>query len=162
MASTFEFNIAFTLAVNTGKEGEVALTSAELWQGIKRGGRHPDDFAEYVTACEVLSGGKREFRRRLTLGQGAVHTAAGETLEQDVWILDGLSVSRFPRFQAAAAYSVCWRLGENYNHIFYTEAETFDEGSLPNGGHRSENLFSSLVWCCRRRQRFESFLDGNV
>jgi hypothetical protein len=102
MAATFEFNIAFTLAVNTGKEGEVALTPAELWQGIKRGGRHPHDFAEYVSACEVLSGGRKEFRLRLTLAEGAVHTAAGETLDQDVWISDGLSVSECPLFQASS------------------------------------------------------------
>ena len=102
MASTFEFNIAFTLAVNTRKEGEIALTPAELWQGIKRGGRHPNDFAEYVSACEVLSGGRKEFRRRLTLAEGAVHTAAGEKLDQDVWISDGLSVSGFPLFQTSS------------------------------------------------------------
>jgi hypothetical protein len=101
MAASFEFNIAFTLAVNTGKDGEVALTPAELWQGIKRGGRHPHDFAEYVSACEVLHGGRNGFRRRLTLAEGAVHTAAGETLDQDVWISDGLSVSDFPLLQAS-------------------------------------------------------------
>jgi hypothetical protein len=96
MAATFKFNIAYTMAVNSGKEGEIPLTPAELWQGIKRGGRYPHDFAEYVSACEVLSGSGEEFRRRLTLAEGAVHTAAGETLDQDVWISDGLSVSEFP------------------------------------------------------------------
>lgn len=91
MAPPFNFNIAFTLAVNTEAE-EVALTAPELWQGIKRGGRNPNDFADYVSACDVLSGGRKEFRRRLTLADGAVHSPAGATLDQDVWISDHLSV----------------------------------------------------------------------
>ncbi|OBT39504.1 hypothetical protein VE00_10398 [Pseudogymnoascus sp. WSF 3629] len=94
----FAFNIAFTLEVNNNNNdttinaGGVTLTAAELWQGIKRGGRNPNDFADYVSACDVLSGGRKEFRRRLTLADGAVHTPAGATLDQDVWISDYLSV----------------------------------------------------------------------
>jgi Domain of unknown function (DUF1857) len=91
MAPTFNFNIAFTIAVNANAD-EVILTAPELWQGIKRGGRNPNDFADYVAACEVLSGGRKEFRRRLTLADGAVHTPAGAKLDQDVWISDNLSV----------------------------------------------------------------------
>ena len=61
---------------------------------MKRGGRNPNDFADYVDACEVLSGGRKEFRRRLTIADGAVHTAKGAYLDQDVLIADGLHVSR--------------------------------------------------------------------
>ena len=92
MASTnFNFNIAFTLPVNS-KTDPLVLTASELWQGIKRGGRNPNDFADYVASCEVLSGGRKKFQRRLTLADGAVHTAAGATLDQDVVIADNLHV----------------------------------------------------------------------
>ena len=91
----FKFNIAFTLEVN--KAGATpTLSASELWQGIKRGGRNPDDFADYVAACEVLSGGSEEFRRRLTMADGAVHTAQGAHLDQDVLIADDLHVSKAP------------------------------------------------------------------
>lgn len=89
---TFQFNVAFTLPVNN-KTDPCVLTLSEVWQGIKRGGRNPHDFAEYVASCDVLSGSRKAFRRRLTLAEGAVHTAAGATLDQDVIIADGLHVS---------------------------------------------------------------------
>ena len=94
MASVpFAFNVAFTSEVN--KPGTThPLSPADLWQGIKRGGRNPNDFADYVAACEVLSGGQKEFRRRLTIADGAVHTAKGKHLDQDVLIADDLHVSR--------------------------------------------------------------------
>ncbi|KAI1105357.1 hypothetical protein F4804DRAFT_304631 [Jackrogersella minutella] len=88
---SFQYNVAFSLPVNADASLP-PLTPAELWQGIKRGGRNPNDFASYVSKCEVLSGGRKRFRRRLTLANGAVHTAAGETLDQDVWIADMLHV----------------------------------------------------------------------
>lgn len=88
---SFQFNTAFSLEVN--KAGDMpVLSAAELWQGIKRGGRNPNDFADYVDACEVLSGGRTEFRRRLTIADGAVHTAKGAYLDQDVLIADKLHV----------------------------------------------------------------------
>lgn len=93
-AVTFTFNIAFTLPVNDKSDvNSPVLTAGELWQGIKRGGRHPHDFADYVASCTMLSGSRNQFRRRLTLADGAVHTAAGVTLDQDVVIADGLQVS---------------------------------------------------------------------
>ena len=88
---TFQLNIAFTLPVNQG-DNKVPISAQELWQGIKRGGRNPNDFADYVAACEVLSGGRKDFRRRLTLADGAVHTAKGAHLDQDVLIVDKLHV----------------------------------------------------------------------
>ncbi|MCJ1269298.1 hypothetical protein MMC22_009189 [Lobaria immixta] len=92
MASiSFEFNVAFTLPVNNKTES-IVLSAPELWQGIKRGGRNPNDFADYVASCEVISGNRKRFRRRLILADGAVHTAAGSTLDQDVIIADGLHV----------------------------------------------------------------------
>lgn len=92
----FEFNIAFTSEVN--KPGSTdPLSPAELWQGIKRGGRNPNDFADYVASCEVLSGRRKEFRRRLTIADGAVHTAKGKHLDQDVLIADNLHVRKGTR-----------------------------------------------------------------
>lgn len=76
----FQLNVAFTLEVNT-VEATPTLSASELWQGIKRGGRNPNDFADYVAACEVLSGGCEEFRRCLTIDDGAVHMAKGAYLD---------------------------------------------------------------------------------
>ncbi|KAF4335430.1 hypothetical protein FBEOM_10718 [Fusarium beomiforme] len=89
--STFSFNIAFTQPVNP-LDQTIVLTETELWYGIRRGGRHPHDFAPYVASCEVISGAKNEFRRKLTLADGAVHTAAGEDLIQDVIVAPPLHV----------------------------------------------------------------------
>ncbi|KAM0545781.1 hypothetical protein ACHAPJ_011205 [Fusarium lateritium] len=87
----FNFNIAFTQTVNTPDQS-ITLTPTELWYGIRRGGRNPHDFAPYVASCEVISGTKNEFRRKLTLAEGAVHTAAGEDLIQDVIVAPPLHV----------------------------------------------------------------------
>ncbi|CVK98969.1 uncharacterized protein FMAN_08340 [Fusarium mangiferae] len=89
--SMFSFNIAFTQSVNPPDQ-TVVLNETELWYGIRRGGRNPNDFAPYVASCEVLAGTKNEFRRKLTLADGAVHTAAGEDLIQDVIIAPPLHV----------------------------------------------------------------------
>ena len=93
---TFGFNVAFTLPVNT-EGAKPKLAPWELWQGIKCGGRNPNDFADYVASCEVLSGGRKRFRRRLTLADGAVHTAKGAHLDQDVLISNDLHVSEILR-----------------------------------------------------------------
>ena len=93
---TFKFNVAFTLPVNT-EGAKPELAPWELWQGIKRGGRNPNDFADYVASCEVLSGARKRFRRRLTLADGAVHTAKGAHLDQDVLISNDLHVSKILR-----------------------------------------------------------------
>ncbi|KAF5243267.1 hypothetical protein FANTH_8276 [Fusarium anthophilum] len=90
-SSLFSFNIAFTQSVNPPDQ-TVVLNETELWYGIRRGGRNPHDFAPYVASCEVTSGTKNEFRRKLTLADGAVHTAAGEDLIQDVIIAPPLHV----------------------------------------------------------------------
>ncbi|KAF5963729.1 hypothetical protein FCOIX_13731 [Fusarium coicis] len=89
--SMFSFNIAFTQSVNPPDQ-TVVLSATELWYGIRRGGRNPHDFAPYVASCEVLSGTHNEFCRKLTLADGAVHTAAGEDLIQDVIIAPPLHV----------------------------------------------------------------------
>jgi hypothetical protein len=93
--SMFSFNIAFTQSVNPPDQ-TVVLSATELWYGIRRGGRNPHDFAPYVASCEVLSGTHNEFCRKLTLADGAVHTAAGEDLIQDVIIAPPLHVSATP------------------------------------------------------------------
>lgn len=104
----FEFNIAFTLEVNKD-DPPTNLSAWELWQGIKRGGRNPNDFADYVASCEIVSGGRKEFRRRLTLADGAVHTAKGAHLNQDVLIADNLHVSGI----SATFFSDQTRLGNS-------------------------------------------------
>jgi len=88
---TFTYNIAFTAPVNSPTSAP-HLSASELWTGIKRGGRNPHDFAEYVSDCIVLSGDAHNFRRRLVLADGAVHTASGVMLDQDVHIADKLHV----------------------------------------------------------------------
>ncbi|PSK42019.1 hypothetical protein B9Z65_3933 [Elsinoe australis] len=80
----FNFNVSFSEPVNRPGD-EPVLTGEDVWQGIAHGARHPDDMAEYVASCEILSGDKTRFRRKLIIGGGgAVHTGAGQAIEQDV------------------------------------------------------------------------------
>jgi hypothetical protein len=95
MTQEFCCNISYTAAANEGAKPEERLTHAELWQGVKRGGRHPDEFATFVRSCEVLSGGRTEFVRELVIGDGAVHTGDGEKIVQDVFIQDDLYACLF-------------------------------------------------------------------
>lgn len=90
----FSCNVAFTIPVNTGyaPDDKAHLSPEELWTGIKHGARHPNDFASYIEKCEILSGTSHEFVRRLTVGEGAVHTKKGTTLDQEVVLAEGLSV----------------------------------------------------------------------
>ncbi len=88
----FSYNIAYTVAANHGAPAEEHLSRAELWQGIKRGGRYPGDFADFVVSCDVVSGGRKQFVREIVIGDGAVHTPSGKKIVQDVVIQDGLSV----------------------------------------------------------------------
>lgn len=92
MANTFSYNVAYTAAANEGAETEERLTHAELFQGIKRGGRYPGDFGDFVKSCEVTSGDRSQFVREIVIGDGAVHTADGTKIVQDVFIQDGLYV----------------------------------------------------------------------
>lgn len=107
----FNFNIAFTQLVN-GPGDTPLLTAAELWEGIRRGGRNPHDFADYVASCEVLRGEKHQFRRRLTLADGAVHTAAGKKLDQDVRIAPMLHVSLQPLLSLPPVPSASFRAAD--------------------------------------------------
>lgn len=98
MASkAFECNVAYSLAVNAGSasDHDDFLSQDELWEGVRRGCTHPHEFAAYVEKNEVLSGDTDDFVRRLTLADGAVHTASGATLDQRVVIAEGLHVNYF-------------------------------------------------------------------
>lgn len=88
----FTYNIAYTVRANEGAKPEEFLTHAELWQGIKRGARHPGDFGSFINSCKVVSGGRYEFVREMVIGDGAVHTKDGTTILQDVLVQEGLYV----------------------------------------------------------------------
>ncbi|RHZ46024.1 SRPBCC family protein [Aspergillus thermomutatus] len=78
------FNVAFTVPVNDDPESPV-LTLEEFWRGLRRGGEKPYLFADYVADTEVLGRkSENEFTRRLIMADGAVHTAKGAVLEQNV------------------------------------------------------------------------------
>lgn len=91
---SFAFNIAFTMRVNPPSTTP-ALSASEFWTGLRRGATSAQDFAEYIQDCIQLPGGKSatEFRRRLILAGGAVHSPAGVELEQDIRISEDLLVS---------------------------------------------------------------------
>jgi hypothetical protein len=88
----FCYNVAYTVKANEGATPENRLSRQELWQGIKRGGRYPGDFADFVRSCEVLSGKRNQFVREIVIGDGAVHTKDGTKIVQDVFIQDDLFV----------------------------------------------------------------------
>ena len=96
MSSTqqqFSFNVAFTVPVNGAGETPI-LSAGDLWEGIQHGARYPHEMAPYLANSEELPGGSElEFRRRLTMADGgAVHTAGGGTIDQDVVLHPMLSV----------------------------------------------------------------------
>ena len=93
MSTEFTYNVGYTVAANQGAQPEERLTHAELFQGIKRGGRYPGDFGDFVKSCDVVSGDRHQFVREIVIGEGAVHTADGTKIVQDVVIQDGLYVS---------------------------------------------------------------------
>lgn len=91
--SAFTYNVAYTIAANRGAAPAERLTRAELWQGVKRGARHPGEFAAHVQACTVLPGGTRnEFVREIVIGDGGVHAKSGRRMTQDVFLQDNLYV----------------------------------------------------------------------
>ena len=92
MAKEFCYNVAYTVAANESAKLQERLSHAELFQGIKRGGRYPGDFGDFVKSCEVTSGHRHQFVREIVIGDGAVHTADGTKIIQDVFIQDGLYV----------------------------------------------------------------------
>lgn len=93
----FVFNVAFTVPVNDQPEGPI-LSLEEFWRGLERGGERPHLFAEYVAGTEILPNrkSKNEFQRKLFMADGAVHTAKGVELIQDVRNADNLLVSHAP------------------------------------------------------------------
>ncbi|KAL4886426.1 hypothetical protein BJY04DRAFT_213194 [Aspergillus karnatakaensis] len=90
-STNFVFNVAFTVPVNPNPS-EPIITLEEFWRGLARGGEKPHLFAEYVADTEILPNRKseNEFQRRLYMADGAVHTAKGVELIQDVRNADNL------------------------------------------------------------------------
>ncbi|ERF72005.1 hypothetical protein EPUS_09264 [Endocarpon pusillum Z07020] len=81
---------ATRLSANRGVAPEERLTQAELWQGVKRGARHPGEFAAHVQSCTVLSGGSNAFVREIVIGDGGVHAKNGKSMIQEVFLQDHL------------------------------------------------------------------------
>lgn len=92
--TSFTFNIAYSVPINKDPS-QPTLTLEEFWRGLHRGSEKPQLFAEYVADTEVLPNPKsaNEFQRKLIMANGAVHTAKGVELLQDVRNADGLLVS---------------------------------------------------------------------
>ncbi|KAL4969536.1 SRPBCC family protein [Aspergillus stella-maris] len=87
----FEYNISFTVPVNP-PSADILLSAAELWTGILRVAATPQEYAPYVSKCEVLSENGHALERKLTMASGAVHKDDGEVMFQDVWVADNLMV----------------------------------------------------------------------
>jgi hypothetical protein len=88
----FEYNISFTTPANP-PSCEPKLTAKDLWSGIARVADTPQEYAPYVSKCEVLSRNGHALERKLTMANGAVHKSDGEIMYQDVWIADRLLVA---------------------------------------------------------------------
>lgn len=94
VTNEFVMNYACTIPINDiGQEPK--LTASEFWRGLRRGGHDPTLFVDYVAKSEILPGSKSdtEFKRRLTMADGAVHTGSGATIDQDCRNVTGLCVS---------------------------------------------------------------------
>jgi hypothetical protein len=92
-APRFNFNVAYSEPVNKPGD-EPVLSMEDVWHGLAFGCRRPEEMAEYVSSCEITDDKGVKFHRRLILGGGAVHTAAGEAIEQDVILRPMLNVSQ--------------------------------------------------------------------
>jgi hypothetical protein len=92
-AQRFNFNVAYSEPVNRPGD-EPILIMEDVWHGLAYGCRRPEEMAEYVSSCEITDDNGVKFHRRLILGGGAVHTAAGEAIEQDVILRPMLNVSQ--------------------------------------------------------------------
>lgn len=92
-ATEFIFNLACTVPVNP-TDVEPIINADEFWRGLRRGGAHPELFAEYVRKTDVLPNPTSDlvFQRRLYIADGAVHTKEGTTLDQDVRLAENLMV----------------------------------------------------------------------
>ncbi|KAF2128302.1 hypothetical protein P153DRAFT_397389 [Dothidotthia symphoricarpi CBS 119687] len=90
-AIRFNFNVAYSEPVNRLGD-EPVLSMEDVWHALAYGCRRPEDMAEYVASSEITEDDGLRFHRRLILGGGAVHTAAGETIEQDVILRPMLNV----------------------------------------------------------------------
>ncbi|KAL6235272.1 hypothetical protein BDW75DRAFT_230454 [Aspergillus navahoensis] len=89
--TSFTFNIAYSVPINKDPS-QPTLTLEEFWHGLRRGGEKPHLFAEYVADTEILPNRKseNEFQRKLIMANGAVRTAKGVELLQDVRNADKL------------------------------------------------------------------------
>ncbi|KAI0126684.1 hypothetical protein BJ170DRAFT_684266 [Xylariales sp. AK1849] len=84
----FAYNVGYTIVVNKHVPPEERLSRAELWQGVKRGARHPGEFASHVQQCTILSGDSNKFAREIVIGEGGVHSKNGKSMIQDVLLQD--------------------------------------------------------------------------
>lgn len=116
---SFAFNVAYTVPVN-GEGMTPILTYEEFWKGLRRGGRNPHDFADYVASTEVHADPTAtEFKRSLTLADGAVHSSRGTILHQNVRIAEGLHVRTgalfsFSHIQFAGSLAVAILTGVSF------------------------------------------------
>jgi hypothetical protein len=92
-SSEFVFNISYTVPINDPST-KPEITADEFWRGLRHGGPKPHLFAEYVKDTEILPNPKSEleFRRRLKMADGAVHTKSGAIIDQDCRTVENLMV----------------------------------------------------------------------
>ncbi|KAJ2975051.1 hypothetical protein NQ176_g5732 [Zarea fungicola] len=89
--SGLTYNVSYSICANKGVSPEQRLTRTELWQGVKHGACHPEDFAAHVQSCTVLPGGTpNAFAREIIIGDGGIHAKKGKSMIQDVFLQDNL------------------------------------------------------------------------
>ncbi|RHZ58273.1 hypothetical protein CDV55_104700 [Aspergillus turcosus] len=138
------FNVAFTVPVNDDPQGPV-LTLEEFWRGLRRGGEKPHLFAEYVADTEVLPGRKseNEFQRRLIMADGAVHTAKGVVLDQNVRNADNLLTEAITIGSGARSTMLISRGGRETDKptdLFLTAAYELHVPDVVPGSERAKEI----------------------
>ncbi|KAF4212006.1 hypothetical protein CNMCM8980_010024 [Aspergillus fumigatiaffinis] len=138
------FNVAFTVPINDDPAGPI-LTLEEFWRGLRRGGEKPHLFAEYVADTEVLPGRKseNEFTRRLIMADGAVHTAKGVALEQNVRNADNLLTEAITIDSGARSTMLISRGGRESDKptdLFLTAAYELHVPGVVSGSDRAKEI----------------------
>ncbi|KAF2219175.1 hypothetical protein BDZ85DRAFT_46719 [Elsinoe ampelina] len=89
----FTFNIAFTTPVNPPGTSPT-LTRQDVWHGMIHTARAPHDFAAHAAGSEVVweSAEGSRLGRTVTMADGGVHTVKGQTIHQQVKIVDEVMV----------------------------------------------------------------------
>ncbi|SMQ47122.1 unnamed protein product [Zymoseptoria tritici ST99CH_1A5] len=126
----FTCNVSYSAPANSDNTPSAQrLTVAELWQGIKRGARNPNDFGDFVRHVKILEEHGSCLTREMSIGDGAVHLKDGDSIVQEVTVVPPLYVQSITRGTGAKTIMMA--------------GHSADEGDVGDGSH---NPYLTLIY----------------